>query len=130
MALATPTGDILTQPFSFRIEPGQHTVVVGPNGCGKSTLLRVLAGLRDGVGADGAIGVPDDIYFLPQRPYVAPTLRVVVVLCVCVFFLQRQCADDVTPCIVVVLFCVIHVVHRPGASCGRQGRIRPPGSDP
>jgi ABC-type uncharacterized transport system fused permease/ATPase subunit len=71
VALSTPLGDRLTRPFSFRVEPGQHTVVSGPNGCGKSTLLRVLAGLRDGDGADGVVGVADDAMFLPQRPYVA-----------------------------------------------------------
>ena len=32
--------------LNFTVEPGQITVIVGPNGCGKSTLLRCLARLH------------------------------------------------------------------------------------
>ncbi|WMS41325.1 ATP-binding cassette domain-containing protein [Acuticoccus sp. MNP-M23] len=40
-----PDMDPALTGVSFRVEPGQTTVIMGPNGAGKSTLLRVLAGL-------------------------------------------------------------------------------------
>lgn len=30
--------------FSWTLDPGQHTLITGPNGCGKSTLLQLLCG--------------------------------------------------------------------------------------
>lgn len=71
VSLSTPTGEVLTNPLSFRIEAGQHTFISGPNGVGKSTLLRVIAGLCDAVGASGTIGQPTGMMVLPQRPYLA-----------------------------------------------------------
>ena len=40
-----PEADPALTGVSFRVEPGQTTVIMGPNGAGKTTLLRVLAGL-------------------------------------------------------------------------------------
>ncbi|MBM4284480.1 MAG: ABC transporter ATP-binding protein [Deltaproteobacteria bacterium] len=31
--------------FNFRLEPGQHMGLIGPNGCGKTTLLHLIIGL-------------------------------------------------------------------------------------
>lgn len=34
------------EDVSLRVEPGDHTAIVGASGCGKSTLLRMVAGLE------------------------------------------------------------------------------------
>jgi ABC-type sugar transport system ATPase subunit len=34
------------EDVSLRVEPGDHTAIVGSSGCGKSTLLRMVAGLE------------------------------------------------------------------------------------
>ena len=81
------SGDELVAALSFRLQPGDHLLVSGPNGTGKSAVARVLAGLwpafrglvsrprscGSGISADEA---GTSIMFLPQRPYLsAGTLR-------------------------------------------------------
>jgi len=63
-------------PISFRVEPGQHTLIVGGPGTGKSELLRALAGLWP-TGHGTIIRPPlDRIAFVSSQPYLIPsTLR-------------------------------------------------------
>lgn len=52
--------------LNFTVEPGQVTVIVGPNGCGKSTLLRCMARLHRP--SSGQLRLSDvDLWQLPQR---------------------------------------------------------------
>lgn len=70
VSLETPGGEqSLARDLSFRVEPGQHLVIVGQTGVGKSSLLRAMAGLWSR--GRGAISMPDPgrCLFLPQRPY-------------------------------------------------------------
>ena len=77
LTLYTPHfGRVLVQDLSLRLEPGDALLITGPSGCGKSSLLRAIAGLwRTG---RGTVQHPplEDMFFLPQRPYMQTgTLR-------------------------------------------------------
>ncbi|KAG5189245.1 putative ABC transporter Nda [Tribonema minus] len=70
VTVATPGGSrVLASGVSFDLPPGGRLLLVGQSGAGKSSLLRAVAGLW-GAGC-GAITrpPPEEIFFLPQRPY-------------------------------------------------------------
>lgn len=77
LSLQTPNGKrTLVEDLSVELPVGQGLLVMGPSGCGKSSLLRAIAGLWNS--GKGAIirPEPEQILFLPQRPYmVLGTLR-------------------------------------------------------
>ena len=63
--LISPNGDTLMHEMTFKIEPGMHLMISGPNGCGKSSLFRILGELWPLFG--GKLYKPslDKIFYIP-----------------------------------------------------------------
>lgn len=77
ITLKTPNHQrTLVEDLSVELPTGQGLLVIGPSGCGKSSLLRAIAGLWNSGTGTIFRPKPDQILFLPQRPYmVLGTLR-------------------------------------------------------
>lgn len=70
MTLLTPNGvRTLVQDLTLDLEEKDNLVIVGQSGVGKSSLLRALGGLW--TQGEGIVKRPplEDIFFLPQKPY-------------------------------------------------------------
>jgi len=67
--IVSPNKEVLVEKMSFDIEEGMHVMVTGPNGCGKSSLSRILADLWPAESGYVMKPKPEDMYYIPQRPY-------------------------------------------------------------
>lgn len=67
--IVSPNKEVLVKKMSFDIEEGMHVMVTGPNGCGKSSLSRILADLWPAESGYVMKPKPEDMYYIPQRPY-------------------------------------------------------------
>jgi len=62
-----PEGNLLQDDLSFSVQPGQLTLISGPNGCGKSTLLRVILGQMQKLAGEVNFSIDrKNIGFIPQ----------------------------------------------------------------
>jgi vitamin B12/bleomycin/antimicrobial peptide transport system ATP-binding/permease protein len=75
--LSLPNGMKLLEQANLTLTHGHSMIITGRSGSGKSTLFRALAGIWPF--AKGKIEVPENMFFLPQRPYIPlGTLRYVI----------------------------------------------------
>jgi len=68
LGVALPDGTPLLAGAALAVKPGDSVLLQGPSGSGKSTLFRSFAGIWPF--SKGRLQVPDNVAFMPQRPYV------------------------------------------------------------
>lgn len=74
--IVSPDQVTLLTDLTFQVVPGMNLLIVGPNGSGKSSLFRVLSGLWPLHVGHVIRPAPNDMFYIPQRPYLtAGTLR-------------------------------------------------------
>lgn len=62
-------GRLLVQADAEQIAPLEHTLIEGSSGSGKSLLFRTLAGIWPFAQGQMSFPAPDQVLFLPQKPY-------------------------------------------------------------
>ncbi|MFG6463070.1 ABC transporter ATP-binding protein/permease [Roseateles sp. DXS20W] len=77
VTVTAPGSDrVLVKDLSLSVPAGGSLLITGASGCGKSSLLRAIAGLWTQGGGHIEHPPQEDVFFLPQRPYLqAGTLR-------------------------------------------------------
>jgi len=69
--IVSPNGDLLSKEITFSINHGDHLMVTGPTGCGKTSLVRIIAELWPIFRGNMTKPNEDDIFYVPQRPYLS-----------------------------------------------------------
>ena len=69
LSIALRDGSIIIDDATAEVRTGERVLIVGASGSGKSTLFRAVAGLWPWGSGRIQTPPPDEMMFLPQRPY-------------------------------------------------------------
>jgi putative ATP-binding cassette transporter len=69
LSISLSDGSILIEDATAEIKPGERVLIMGESGAGKSTLFRAISGLWPWGSGRIRIPPPEEMMFLPQRPY-------------------------------------------------------------
>jgi vitamin B12/bleomycin/antimicrobial peptide transport system ATP-binding/permease protein len=70
LTVTAPGSDrVLVKDLTLDLPAGESLLITGASGCGKSSLLRAIAGLWTQGSGQVQHPPPQDVFFLPQRPY-------------------------------------------------------------
>ena len=79
LLIALPDGSVIIDDATAEVRPGERILIMGASGSGKSTLFRAAAGLWPWGSGLILIPPPEEMMFLPQRPYLPlGTLRAAI----------------------------------------------------
>lgn len=69
LSIALSDGSIIIDDATAEVRAGERVLIIGVSGSGKSTLFRAVAGLWPWGAGQIQTPVPEEMMFLPQRPY-------------------------------------------------------------
>lgn len=69
LSIALSDGSIILDDATAKVRTGERVLIIGVSGSGKSTLFRAVAGLWPWGAGQIQTPVPEEMMFLPQRPY-------------------------------------------------------------